>query len=84
MSPQAYKVVRNHYHEITGWTIISRLINLQAPQIVVNNGSIQSNLSTLEFKNGKKPEDFHSLILGLQQENILSGDTVSHTRLIFQ
>ena len=36
------------------------------------------------FKNEKQPEDFHSRIIRLQQEIILSGETLSPTRLLFQ
>ena len=48
------------------------------------NGDFQSDLTTLAFKNGEKLEDFYSRILRLQQEIILSGKTVSPTRLLFQ
>ena len=46
------------------------------------NGDVQSDLSTLKFKNGEQLEDFHSRIIRLQQEIILSGETLSNTRLI--
>ena len=48
------------------------------------NGDVQYDLATLEFKNGEQLEYFHSRIIRLQQETILSGDTVSPTRLLFQ
>ena len=36
------------------------------------------------FRNGEKLEDFHIRILRLQQEDMLSGEIVSPTRLIFR
>ena len=48
------------------------------------NGDAQSDLSTLEFNNGEQLEDFHIIILILQQEITLSGETVSTTRLLLQ
>ena len=48
------------------------------------NGDLQSDLSTLDFKNGEQLEYFHSKILRLQQEIMLSGEIVSPTRLLFQ
>ena len=84
MAPQAYKVVSTHAHEISGWTILSRLIHSRAPHLGGMNGDVQSNLSTLAFKNGEQLEYFHSRILRLQQEIMLSGEIVSPTRLLFQ
>ena len=84
MAPQAYNVVSTHAHEISGWTIISRLINSLSPHIGGMNGDVQSDIATLAIKNGERLEDFHSIILRLQQEVILSGETVSPTRLLFQ
>ena len=48
------------------------------------NGDVQSDLATLAFKNGEQLEDFHSRILRLQQEIMLSGEIVSPTRLLLQ
>ena len=48
------------------------------------NDDVQSGLATLEFKNEEQLEDFHSRVLRLQQEIILSGEIVSPTRLLFQ
>ena len=48
------------------------------------NGGVQSDLATLAFRNGEQLEDFHSRILRLQQEIMLSGEIFSPTRLIFQ
>ena len=42
-----------------------------------------SDLATLAFNNGEKLEDSHSIILRLQQEIVLSVETVYPTRLIF-
>ena len=46
------------------------------------NGNVQYELSILDVNNGKKFEDFHSRILRLQQEIMLSGETVSTTRIV--
>ena len=48
------------------------------------NDDVQSDLATLAFSNGKKLEDFHSRILRLQKEIMLSGEIFSPTRLLFQ
>ena len=67
MSPQAYKVVSTHAHEILLWNIISRLIHSRAPHLGVMNGYVQSDLDNLAFENGKQLEDFHSRIIRLQK-----------------
>ena len=84
MAPQAYKVVSTHAHEISGWTILSRLLHSHAPHLVGINGDVQYDIATLAFRNGEKLEDFHSRILRLQQEIMLSGENVYPTRLLFQ
>ena len=84
MAPQAYKIVRTHAHETSGWIILSRLLNSRAPHLGGMNGDIQSDLATLAFSNGEQLEYFHSRILRLQQEIILSGEIVSPTRLLLQ
>ena len=81
MVPQSYKVVITHAHDISVWTILSRLIHSCAPHLVGMNGDVQSDLATLAFKNGEQLEYFHIRILRLQQEIILSGEIVSPTRL---
>ena len=48
------------------------------------NGDVQSDLVTLELNNGEKKEYLHSRIIRLQQEIILSGETVSPTIIILQ
>ena len=48
------------------------------------NGDVQSDLANLSFNNGEQIEYFHSRILRLQQEIMLSGVIVSPTRLLFQ
>ena len=48
------------------------------------NGDVQYDLSTLAFKNREQLEKFYSRVLRLQQEIILSGETVFPTRLLFQ
>ena len=73
MSPQAYKVVGTHDHEISRWTILSRLLHSHSPHFGGMNGDVESDLATLAFKNGEQLEDFHSRILILQQEIMLSG-----------
>ena len=84
MEPQSYKVFSTHDHEISGFTILSRLIHSRALHIGGMNGDVQYDLATLAFKNGEQLEDFHSSILRLQQEIMLSGEIVSPTRLLFQ
>ena len=76
MKPHAYKVVINHSHEISGRIILSRLLHSRAPHLGMMNGDVQSDLSTLAFKNGEQLEYFHSKILRLQQEITISGETV--------
>ena len=51
MEPQAYKVVSTYAHEISGWTILSRLLHSRAPHIRGTNGDVQSDLATLVFNN---------------------------------
>ena len=63
MAPQAYKVVSTCSHDISGWTIISRIIYSSAPHIGGMNGDVQSYLATTEFKNEEQLEDFHITIL---------------------
>ena len=46
--------------------------------------NVQSDIATLAFRNGEQLEDFHSRILRLQQEIMLSGEIVSPTRLLIQ
>ena len=48
------------------------------------NGDVWSDLATLDFKNEKKLEEFHSIIIRIQQEIMLSGEFFSPTRHIFQ
>ena len=73
MAPQAYKVVSTHAHEISGWNILSILLHSRAPKLGGMNGDVQSDLAILAFRNGEQSEDFHSRILRLQQEIMLSG-----------
>ena len=53
-SPQYYKVVNTHAHELLGWTILSRLLHALAPHLVGVNGDVQSDLATLAIKNVEK------------------------------
>ena len=84
MATQSYKDFSTHAHEISGWKILSRLLHSHAPHLGGMNGDVQYDMSTLELKNGEQLEYFHSRIIILQQEIILSGETVSPTRLLFQ
>ena len=84
MAPQEYTVVSTHAHEISGWKILSIIIHSRAPHLRDMNGDVKSDLATLEFKNGGKHEYFHSRIIRLQQEIILSVENVYNTRLLFQ
>ena len=72
MEHQDYKVVNTHAHEISVWTILSRIIHKRATNIGGMNGGVQSNVTTLEIKKGEQFEDSHSRIIRLQQEIILS------------
>ena len=84
MAPQAYKIFSTHAHDISVWTILSRLIHSRDPNVGGTNGDVQYDLATLAFNNGEQLEDFHSRILRLQQEIMLSGEIFSPTRLPFQ
>ena len=84
MATQAYKVVNTHANEISGWTILSRLLHVRAPNIGGMNGDVQYYLETLELKNVEQLEYLNSKNIRLQQEIIFSGEDVSPTRLLFQ
>ena len=84
MTHQAYKVVSTNSHEISGWTILSGLLHTRSPHIGGMNGNVQYGLSTLAFKSGEQLEDFHSRIIRLKQEIMLSEEIVSPTRHLFQ
>ena len=84
MEPQVYKVFNTHAHEISGWTILSRLIHVRDPNLGGMNVDVQSDLATLELKNGEQLKYFNRIIIRLQHKIILSGGTVSHTILLFQ
>ena len=60
------------------------LLHLRAPRLGGINDCFESELATLAFKNREQIEDFHSRIIILQQEIILSGETVSPTIFLFQ
>ena len=84
MASHSYKVVNTNSYEISGWTILSRLLHSRTPNFGGMNGDFQSDITTLVFNGGEQLEDFHSTILILQQEIIFFRETVSPTRLIFQ
>ena len=69
-APQAYNVVNAHAHEISRWTILSRLLHARALHLGGMNGDVQSNLAPLVFKNGEQLEGFHRILIRLQQENL--------------
>ena len=73
MAPQAYKFVSTHARGVSGWTSISRLLHSRATHLGGMNGNVQYDLATLAFKNEEQLEYFHSRILILQQEIMLSG-----------
>ena len=72
MAPQSYKVLNTYSHKISGCKILSILLHARAPHLGVMNGDARSDLSSLAFNNGDRLEYFHSRILRLQQEIILS------------
>ena len=84
MEPQAYKLVSTHAHQISGWTILSRLLHSRATHLGGMNGDVQSDLTTLDFKNREQLEYFHGRILRIQQEIMLFGENFSPTRLLLQ
>ena len=84
MAHQDYKFFSTHAHEISGWTILSILLHSRAPHLGGTNGDVKSDLATLDFKNVEQFEDFHSRILRLQKETMLSGEIFSPDRLLFQ
>ena len=67
VSTQVYKNISTHSHQISVWTVLSRLIHSRDPHLGGINGGVQSDLSTPVFKNGEQIEDFHSIILRIQQ-----------------
>ena len=67
MAPQAYNIFRINDHELSGWTILSRLLHSRAPNLGGMNGDVDSDLATLELNNGEQLENFHSIIIRLQQ-----------------
>ena len=48
------------------------------------NGDVQSDLSNPKFNDGEQLENFLIIILRLQQEIMLSGETVSPKKLLLQ
>ena len=73
MAPQAYKLFITHAHDISGWTILYRLLHSRAPHLGGINGDVQYNIATLAFKNGEQLEYFHSRIFIIQQGIMLFG-----------
>ena len=83
MAPQAYKIINNHAHKISGQKILSGLFNSRATHLGGMNGDNKSNLSTLALNYREQLLYFHSRILRLQQGIILSEENVPPTRLLF-
>ena len=52
MAPQSYRDVTTHENEILGWSIISRILHEQAPNIRGMNIYVHSELVTLAFNKG--------------------------------
>ena len=73
ITPQAYKVVNIHANEISGWTSLYRLLHAKDPHLGDMIGYVWYDIVTLAFNKGQQIEKFHSRILILQQEIILSG-----------
>ena len=84
MAPQYYKVISTNTDEISGWTILSIITHSRDLHLGGMNSDVQSDLATLDFKNGEHLEYFHRRIIIIQQEMMLSGEIVSPTRLLFQ
>ena len=84
MEPQAYNFFSTQAHEISGYTILSRILHSRDSHLGGMNSDVQYDLATLAFNNGEQLEGFHSRIIILQQEIIVSGDIVSPTRILLQ
>ena len=67
MAPQAYKFVSTHAHEISVWKFLSIILHSHAPHIGGMNSDVQYDLATLALKNGEQLEDFHSIIIIIQE-----------------
>ena len=78
------EVFSTHSHEISGWNILSIIFYSRDTHLVRINGDVRSDISTLVFKNGEHLEDFHSIIIRLQQEIILSVGIFSPKIILFQ
>ena len=84
MEPQAYKLITTHNHEVSGLSILSRIIHERAPRLEGINGGFKYDLYTLDFKQGEQMEEHHGRIIRLQQEVNLSGETASPKKFLFQ
>ena len=65
--PQVYKVVNTHDYEISGWKFLYRILHARDPHLGGMYGDFQSDLATLEFKQGEQLEYFRSIIIRLQK-----------------
>ena len=68
MEPQTYKFITTHYHEVSWWNILSRILHERETHLGVINGDVQYDLDTLAFKQVEKLEKYHVRIIMLQQE----------------
>ena len=73
-----------HSHDISVWTILSRILHSHAPHLGGMNGDVQYYLYTPAFNNGEQLEYFNGRIFRPQQEIILPGEIVSPTRILFE
>ena len=47
MAPQAYSIITNHDHEVSGWIILYIIIHKRETFIGETNGDVQYDLATL-------------------------------------
>ena len=81
---QSYKVISTRAMKSQERTILYLILHSRATNLGGTNGDVQSDLATLAFKKIEQLEDFHIIILILQHEIMISGETFSPTRLLFQ
>ena len=60
MTTQDYKLVNAHDCEISGWTILSRLLHAHTPNLGGISVDVQNDLFTPAFKNGEQLKYFRS------------------------
>ena len=52
LDTEYYKLISAYAHEFYGWIILYNIIHDCDPHLVNYNGGLQTNISTLDFKNG--------------------------------